>query len=299
MKIVVLMGGNVRRARDLAAHRRRHRPRPARARPRRDRARHRRPARCCLPGTEDGAGRAARAADAARSRRAARDRAALARSARARRRARLHRAPRRRGRGRHDPGAARPRGQDLHRLGHAVLGDGDGQGDVEALFEHAGIPTPAWRLYRRREGKVSRRRAGVRARRLSAHRQAERGGLDVRAHDRQGRRQGSEPAYEEALRYSNQVLVEAFIPGRELTVAVLGDQVAADRRDQTRRAGSTTTSRSTRRGRASTSAPPTSTRPRPRRCRSSRSAPAARSTPRASRASTSASRPTARRTASR
>src|SRR4029077_13600256 len=36
---------------------------------------------------------------------------------------------------------------------------------------------------------------------------------------------GLQPAYEEALRYSNQVLVEAFIPGRALTVAVLGDQV--------------------------------------------------------------------------
>jgi D-alanine-D-alanine ligase len=35
---------------------------------------------------------------------------------------------------------------------------------------------------------------------------------------------GLAPAYEEALRYSNQVLLEAFIPGRELTVAVLGDQ---------------------------------------------------------------------------
>jgi D-alanine-D-alanine ligase len=32
-------------------------------------------------------------------------------------------------------------------------------------------------------------------------------------------------AYEEALRYSNNVLIEAFIPGRELTVAVLGDRV--------------------------------------------------------------------------
>ena len=112
-------------------------------------------------------------------------------------------------------------------------------------------------------------------------------------------RRGSRPAYEEALRYSNQVLVEAFIPGRELTVAVLGDQalpiveIQPEERALRLRV-------EVHGGEERVLLPGRPRRGQDRaRCRSSRSAPAARSTPRASRASTSASRPTARRTASR
>ena len=91
------------------------------------------------------------------------------------------------------------------------------------LFEHAGIPTPAWRLYRRREGRTP---DDALAFALGGY------PLVVKPND-EGSTFGLsivddaralQPAYEEALRYSNQVLVEAFIPGRELTVAVLGEQ---------------------------------------------------------------------------
>ena len=91
------------------------------------------------------------------------------------------------------------------------------------LFEHAGIPTPAWRLYRRREGKAP---DDAMARALGGY------PLVVKPNDEGStfglsiveNAEALQPAYEEALRYSNQVLVEAFIPGRELTVAVLGEQ---------------------------------------------------------------------------
>jgi D-alanine-D-alanine ligase len=92
------------------------------------------------------------------------------------------------------------------------------------IFEHAGIPTPAWRLYRRREGLVP---DDAMAQSLGGY------PLVVKPNDEGSTfglsivddAKGLAPAYEEALRYSNQVLVEAFIPGRELTVAVLGEQV--------------------------------------------------------------------------
>jgi D-alanine-D-alanine ligase len=91
------------------------------------------------------------------------------------------------------------------------------------VFEHAGIPTPAWRLYRRREG----------------HRPGEDdvnaiGGFPVivKPNDEGSTfglsvvdgPDGLARAFDDALRYSNDVLLEAFIPGRELTVAVLGEE---------------------------------------------------------------------------
>jgi len=92
------------------------------------------------------------------------------------------------------------------------------------LFEHAGIPTPAWRLYRKREGRVP---DDAMAQALGGY------PLVVKPNDEGStfgltiveNAQGLPAAYEEALRYSNNVLIEAFIPGRELTVAVLGDRV--------------------------------------------------------------------------
>lgn len=91
------------------------------------------------------------------------------------------------------------------------------------LFEQAGIPTPPWRLYRRREQD-----------RPDAAQVLAVGGYPVivKPND-EGSTFGLTvvkdvagllPAFEEALRYSNDVLLEAFIPGRELTVAVLGEE---------------------------------------------------------------------------
>ena len=92
------------------------------------------------------------------------------------------------------------------------------------IFEHAGIPTPAWRLYRRREGGVPDVSAvdaiGGFPVVIKPNDEGSTFGLSI-VHDAAG----LAPAYEEALRYSNHVLLEAFIPGRELTVAVLGEQV--------------------------------------------------------------------------
>lgn len=92
------------------------------------------------------------------------------------------------------------------------------------IFEHAGIPTPAWRLYRRREGRVPDAAAvdaiGGFPVVVKPNDEGSTFGLTI-VDDAPG----LAPAYAEALRYSDQVLLEAFIPGRELTVAVLGEQV--------------------------------------------------------------------------
>jgi D-alanine-D-alanine ligase len=91
------------------------------------------------------------------------------------------------------------------------------------LFVHAGVPTPLWRLYRRRDGT-----------RPDAAAVAAVGGFPVivKPND-EGSTFGLSvvddaaalgPAFDEALRYSNEVLLEQYIPGRELTVAVLGDE---------------------------------------------------------------------------
>jgi D-alanine-D-alanine ligase len=91
------------------------------------------------------------------------------------------------------------------------------------MFEHAGIPTPAWRLYRRRDGNVpvdaDAQAVGGYPVIIKPNDEGSTFGLSVV--DDAG---GLAPAYDEALRYSNDVLLEAFIPGRELTVAVLGRQ---------------------------------------------------------------------------
>lgn len=91
------------------------------------------------------------------------------------------------------------------------------------IFEHAGIPTPAWRLYRRREGRVpdaaAAQAVGGYPVVIKPNDEGSTFGLSIVSDAT-----GLAPAYEEALRYSNQVLLEAYIPGRELTVAVLGEQ---------------------------------------------------------------------------
>ncbi|MEP7028970.1 MAG: D-alanine--D-alanine ligase [Candidatus Eisenbacteria bacterium] len=92
------------------------------------------------------------------------------------------------------------------------------------IFEHAGIPTPAWRLYRRREGIIPDAAAveaiGGFPVVVKPNDEGSTFGLTIVEEPA-----GLAAAYDAALHYSDQVLLEAFIPGRELTVAVLGDQV--------------------------------------------------------------------------
>ncbi len=91
------------------------------------------------------------------------------------------------------------------------------------LFEQAGIPTPPWRLYRRRDGDqpdvAAVSAVGGFPVVIKPNDEGSTFGLTI-VRDASG----LAPAFEEALRYSNNVLLEAFIPGRELTVAVLGDE---------------------------------------------------------------------------
>ncbi len=90
------------------------------------------------------------------------------------------------------------------------------------LFEHVGVPTPKWRLYRRREGDrpddAAVQAVGGYPVIIKPNDEGSTFGLTV-VQDAAG----LGPAFDEAMRYSNTVLLEEFIPGRELTVAVLGD----------------------------------------------------------------------------
>ena len=90
------------------------------------------------------------------------------------------------------------------------------------LFVHAGVLTPAWRLYRRREGDrpdvAAVESVGGFPVIVKPNDEGSTFGLSVVADA-----SALDPAFDEAMRYSNEVLLEEFIPGRELTVAVLGD----------------------------------------------------------------------------
>lgn len=91
------------------------------------------------------------------------------------------------------------------------------------LFAHAGVPTPAWRMYRQRDH-VRPDAAAVAAVGgypviIKPNDEGSTFGLSVVKDPA-----GLDPAFDEAMRYSNEVLLEEFIPGRELTVAVLGDE---------------------------------------------------------------------------
>ncbi len=91
------------------------------------------------------------------------------------------------------------------------------------LFEHVGVPTPKWRLYRRRDGDrpddSAVQAVGGYPVIIKPNDEGSTFGLSV-VKDATA----LDAAFDEALRYSNTVLLEEFIPGRELTVAVLGDR---------------------------------------------------------------------------
>jgi D-alanine-D-alanine ligase len=166
------------------------------------------------------------------------------------------------------------------------------------LFEHAGIPTPAWRLYRRREGRVP---DDALASALGGY------PLVVKPND-EGSTFGlsivetprpRSPPTKRRCATRTRCWSRPFIPGRELTVAVLGEQVLPIVEIKPKSGLYDYESKYTA-GQERVLLPG-----RPRRRQNRRGAgavaarPAMRSTPRASRASTSASRPTARPTASR
>lgn len=94
------------------------------------------------------------------------------------------------------------------------------------LFRVAGVPTPDWWMIRRSDAETWRE--PVYAARAAAalglplvvkpSKQGSTVGLTlVKSADVLG------PAVEEAFRYDDEVMLEAFVPGRELTVGVLGD----------------------------------------------------------------------------
>jgi len=94
---------------------------------------------------------------------------------------------------------------------------------TKRLLESVGVPTPPWRLYRRRDGifpdDAAAQALGGYPVIIKPNEEGSTFGLTVVKDEA-----ALAPAYDEALRYSNNVLLEAFIPGRELTVAVLGDE---------------------------------------------------------------------------
>jgi D-alanine-D-alanine ligase len=85
------------------------------------------------------------------------------------------------------------------------------------LFEHAGVPTPAWLMAPADAADVARE-IGFPAV-VKPSKQGSTVGLSVVREPA-----GLEDAIEEAFRFDDEVLIERFVPGRELTVPVLGER---------------------------------------------------------------------------
>ena len=121
-------------------------------------------------------------------------------------------------RGRLRPGPARALRHPLHRLVGAVVGAGDGQAQGQGALPPAQPADAALLRARARRGRAGR---AARIVRFPVGGQAARRGLVARrAPRRRGRRAGD--AVEEALRFDDHVLVERFVDGTEVHVAVLG-----------------------------------------------------------------------------
>ncbi len=110
-------------------------------------------------------------------------------------------------------------------LGSAVAMDKD---RAKRLVQGAGVPTPAWRLIDVRDD------ASLETRRLDEARAQAGGGDVIVKPNAEGSTVGLtfvgaggdlRPAVREAARFGSTVLVEKFVPGRELTVSVLGTEV--------------------------------------------------------------------------
>jgi len=99
---------------------------------------------------------------------------------------------------------------------------------AKRLFEQAGVPTPPWRLVAAQGPVAESIVAGAIPREaadlglpvvVKPNEEGSTVGLTI-VHD-----WGAMPrAFQEAARYGHEILLEAFVPGRELTVAVLGDR---------------------------------------------------------------------------
>ncbi|MGH7503729.1 MAG: D-alanine--D-alanine ligase [Longimicrobiales bacterium] len=100
------------------------------------------------------------------------------------------------------------------RLGSAIAMDKD---IAKRLFVHAGVPTPNWLMWPV-DADTVREKIGYPAV-VKPSKQGSTVGLSIVRQPDQ-----LEPAVCEALRFDDEVLVETFVPGRELTVPVLGDQ---------------------------------------------------------------------------
>jgi D-alanine-D-alanine ligase len=89
------------------------------------------------------------------------------------------------------------------------------------IFEHEGIPTPAWRLLRAGEppGTIDAQALGGYPLVVKPNAEGSTIGLTVVTAAEQ-----LPAAIDEAARWDPDVLLEQYIPGRELTVAVLGDE---------------------------------------------------------------------------
>ena len=59
---------------------------------------------------------------------------------------------------------------------------------------------------------------------LAGDREAVEAGVDGGALDREAAAPSSTPAIDEAFEHDDEVMIEQFIPGRELTVGILGDE---------------------------------------------------------------------------
>jgi D-alanine-D-alanine ligase len=94
---------------------------------------------------------------------------------------------------------------------------------AKRLFEHAGIPTPRWRLFDARGEQAPKvfdaRELGGYPVVVKPNAQGSTVGLTVVQ-----RAEGLPAALEEAARFGDEVLVEEYIPGREVTVGVLGGE---------------------------------------------------------------------------
>ncbi len=93
---------------------------------------------------------------------------------------------------------------------------------AKRVFEHAGIPTPRWQLVRlgERESVIDATALGGWPIVVKPNREGSTFGLTIVS-----RPDDVADALELAFEYGDEALVEQFIPGRELTVAVLGDEV--------------------------------------------------------------------------
>ena len=89
------------------------------------------------------------------------------------------------------------------------------------IFEHEGIPTPKWKLVRAGERMPALDASALGGYPLVVKPNAEGSTVGLTIVTRPG---DLPEALKLAGRYGSEVLIEQFIPGRELTVAVLGDQ---------------------------------------------------------------------------